>query len=271
MFIQCLLEAQIQFNYECINFLEEKNISLYTRNHEAQIDSIDMYALGYCIASSASTSSWDVKIFKHFDSFMWGLTSRVPCGGELNRIAINKYLVKMSTVPYLKMNPANILSLITDLSFSSNENLAENQLAQVLPSIKHLKSLVFSAIQDLGDDLLEVLDRLCYSNVTFLSIRSVLPETLKSKRFGTLLAKLIHPVSGKLESLAIGQHKPDISHLFDMKSLCKVLFASSSLQKLSIHLISLDLLSFLESNGNLTFMHIIFGIKPPIKKMINAI
>ena len=159
LFLQCLLEAQIQFDYKCINFHDKKK-SVNMKKYDNSIDSIDMYAFGYCIASSTPTTSWDVKIFKHFESFMWGITSRVPCGGEINRIKIDRHLVKMSTVPYLRMNPANILSLITDLSFSSNENLAENQLAQVLPSMKLLKSLVFSDHQDLGDDFLEVLDQL---------------------------------------------------------------------------------------------------------------
>ena len=270
-FLQCLLEAQIQFDYKCINF-HDKKISVNTKNtYDNSIDPIDMYAFGYCIASSAPTTSWDVEIFIHFDGFMWGLTSRVPCRGGINKIEINRYAIKMSTVPYLLMNPANILSLITDLSFSSNENLAENQLAQVLPSMKNLNSLVFSNHQDLGEDLLEVLDQLYYSNVTFLSILSVLPETLQSERFATLLTKLIHPLSGKLKSLAIGQREPDSSHLFNTKLLCDIILSSSSLQDLSIHLISLDSLSFLESNTNLTYLHISFEMKPPIGQVVNAI
>ena len=101
-----------------------------------------------------------------------------------------------------------------------------------------------------------------------MSIRSVLPETLQS---ATLLAKLIHPFNGKLELLEIGQCEPDNLHLFDTKLLCDAMFASSSLRELSIHLTSMDSLSSLESNTNLTSMHISFGMKPPIGQVVNVV
>ena len=234
-FLQCLYEAQISdFDFAATFGTNEVSASWV-------FGPLEKYALGYCIAISAPTASWEVMLSGRSDSFIWGLKSRKQCKGTVTKITG----VDCSLTAF-KECPTSILHSITDLIMYG---LLDNHSTEVISLFNNLNTLEIDP-----SVAAKVLNQLSNNKLTSLTIGSVDSRDYELLNADTLnaLAKLISPVTGNLRSLSI----EFIDHY--SKELSDVVFGSSSLQELRIDLCDLGSLAPLQTNTCLT--HLTFHI-----------
>jgi hypothetical protein len=130
-------------------------------------------------------------------------------------------------------------------------------LSELIPHLTSLKELNFTHKTVTGeqqDGLLKVLQQLYHSNVTSLDIRRTgVVELLDSTHdYMSALRYLIHPSSGKLEHLGVG----DVGFTGEDK-LADLLSAPSSLKSLSLLTYSIQQHAvYLKSNTNFTTLEL---------------
>jgi hypothetical protein len=135
-------------------------------------------------------------------------------------------------------------------------------LSELIPDLTSLKELSITHNTVTGeqqDGLLKVLQQLYHSNVTSLDIRDTgVVELLDSPHdYMSALRCLIHPSSGKLEHLGVGDYGST-----GEDKLVDLLSAPSSLK--SLHLATVNIPShavYLKSNTNLTTLKLDSGFK----------
>ena len=253
LLIQCLYEAQItEFDYAAA-FGSKELIARCIKTP------LDKYALGFCIANSAPTTSWDVELkYTSTDSFIWGLRSTKECKGTITTIRLNDCLLKAG----FKDCPTSILDSITSLTVYGRyiSQATMSHLAGLISSLCNLDALsVELVLPKLGiaeAELLKVVYQLQHPlcKVSSLCISGLNYRALNMPYCVTALSKLIDPSSGKLKTLSIHQNHIDTNRCTP-KALCTLLFNSSSLQELRIYLKNPCLLSLLESNTCLIRFH----------------
>ena len=108
---------------------------------------VEIYALGYCIASNAPTTSWHVELYgQSSDCLIWGLRSREQCKG-----IISTFLGDCLT-PHFKECPTSILHDITCLyvtdTYYNLFNDYARYLAELIPSMCNLHTLAIGMYHD---------------------------------------------------------------------------------------------------------------------------
>ena len=225
---QCLFETQTVEHFSAI--FKSDTATVVTRGLFPT--SLDAYALGYCIANFDIGVSWDVKLRGNVHhSFTCGLQTNTPSVGVIEKLVISQCPVRFTE---LKSNPiCKVNELVLTHCQLTNADMVG--LSKLIPKLTHLKTLFISGNCLTGgeqDGLLKVLHQLHHSNVTWLDIsRTGLGELLNSPHdYSSAIKCLIHPSSGKLEYLRIGEIED--SHVDN--SLVALLSAPSSLQFLSL-------------------------------------
>ena len=255
LLIQCLYEAQIsEFDY-ATTFGSTKILTGGMKTP------LEKYALGCCIASSVPTASWHVKLcWGSTSSLIWGLRSKEQCRGIISTMHLSNCLI---TADFEEC--PNILhsldSLVINARMLSKDTLS--YLAKSIPSLHKLNTLeIILAPPKLYfsyPELFTVLHQLSDSKVSNLSIRGLKFYRLDIDHFSSALSKLIHPSSGKLAALTIGQSVFESRHTYGVegtpKTVCTLLFGSSSLQKLHItYLVNPTHLTLLAANKCITHL-----------------
>ena len=235
-FLQCLYEVQISdFDFAATFGTNEVSASW-------AFGPLEKYALGYCIAISAPTASWEVMLAEGpSDSFIWGLKSRKQCKGTVTKITASD-----CSLTAFKECPTSILHSITDLTLYGP---LDNHSTEVISLFNNLNTL------EIGPSVAaKVFNQLSNIKLTSLTIGNVDSRDYELLNADTLnaLAKLISPVTGNLRTLSIN----NINHY--SKELSDVVFGSSSLQELRIDLCDLGSLAPLQTNTCLT--HLTFHI-----------
>lgn len=249
LFIQCLYEAQIEFDYTTA--FKTDTITIKSKNASP----LDRYALGYCIANS--TASWDVIITgKSMESFVWGLNcnKHAPNALQLNLMHVQK--------TYLSQFPVGILRIITHLgvhySLNDEDDKITNdacKMAETLPLLIKLDSFMLQAPDMYAtpkcyiNTLAKCLNSLCDTNLSHLDL-ILHRDFLNDSSFLTALARLLHPKTGKLNHLTI-KSRSTIESLRIPDTIYDILFRSS-LSSLHIEITNTWFLtfSFLETNIN---------------------
>ena len=106
--MQCLFEAQIQFNYAAAF---PGKIYVHIDN---SCSPLDMYAIGYCLVHSSARTSWQVqlqKATKNFNYYIWGLNSNPNTDATIVGLVLSD-----SHMPFLDQYPARILQGIKYLN-----------------------------------------------------------------------------------------------------------------------------------------------------------
>ena len=261
LFIQSLFEAQMTFDYKA-SFNTDR-ISAYLRCHAP----LDHYALGYCIASSAPTATWDVVLSDYVYAFIWGLKSKEYRGSIIVNLTVD-----YPWLDVLMECPSRILQNIT--SFTIDVTFPPHGLFEILPLMIKLNHLSFDGLYV---DTMEIMDIVSCSNVTVtsLNIRSEIINTLRSSYFLTVLTKLIDPSNGGLKTFHVGlwPEYGSIKRLSDQSTpeLCALVFASSSLQDLHVDLHSIGSLDLLETNTSLSSVTIRWHERPCVESLANVL
>ena len=248
MLIHCLYEAQINESEYSAIFEGSSNVEI-TFVHAP----LDKYALGYCIARSPPTIFWDVGLYGgSSDSLIWGLRSRAKCKGIMKTLDLDSCFLSAN----LKECPTNILQSITHFcmkedSFYKHDPAVYTHLCESIPSLCNLSTLKLRPQQPFQEaDLIMLLDKISTSKVSYLIIGSLHHDILEKEQIILAMSKLIHPLSGTLQNLAIFQH---VSKIIDTQtSLCTVLYNSSSLRELYVGFHNPSPLALLETNTCLT-------------------
>ena len=222
---QCLFEAQTVEHFSAIF----KSVSATVVTNGSSPTSLDAYALGYCIANFDMGVSWDVRLRGNVHhSFTCGLQTNTPSVGVIEKLIIFQCPIRFTE---LKSNPiCKANQLVLTHCQLTNADMVD--LSKLIPKLTHLKTLFISGNYFTGgqqDGLLKVLHQLYHSNVIQLDIsRTGLGELLNSPHdYSSAIKCLIHPLSGKLEYLRIGE-------IEDSHVLVALLSAPSSLRVLSL-------------------------------------
>ena len=224
LLIQCVYEACIKLDYT--GLFGSKEISA-----KGVENAIEKCALGYCIAASASTVSWDVKLYGSLDGFIWGLNSR-PCEGIITTIEIIGY---SQACDYMKF-PPNVLQGITslDVTLFNTTDASVSNLIALISQMKILKNLSIDGVQH-AKDLTKLLFQLSTSNVTSLDLKGLFEYRNLNRSVIDALVKLIDESHGKLLALniivflelSLNLFAPDVP-------LSELVFSNSSLWQLCI-------------------------------------
>ena len=261
LFIQSLFEAQMTFDYKA-SFNTERISAQFERYHAP----LDHYALGYCIASSAPTATWDVelstnKFSRCADAFIWGLKSKEYCGSIIVNLNVNDLCLDA-----FKQCPSRILQNITSFSLTIFSDAIES-LPEIIPLMIKLNDLSISCRTD---SIMEIMNVVSCSNVTSLNIREVSLSTLRSSVFLTALTKLIDPSNGKLKIFHVKLRQETLSDQ-STPELCALIFASSSLQDLHVSLYSIGSLDLLETNTSLSSVTIEWVERPCVESLVSVL
>ena len=241
-FLQCLHEAQIS----CFDFAATFGTNEVSASRV--FAPLEKYALGYCIAISAPTASWDVILMEgSSDSFIWGLMSTNQCKGTVTRMTLSG----CSITAYFKKCPESILHSITDFSIYKPVN---NYSAEVIPLFKNLNTFVcVSSEYSLPCGFFErLLNQLSHVKLSSLSIRNVTSSEFQDVNILNALAKLISP-NRNLRTLVLDY---DYRYGDDYEELSDVVFGSSSLKELCINLYDPSSLALLQINTSLVHVTI---------------
>ena len=239
LLLHCLFEGQVN-----INFATAFGCSTVSSAQEFT-SPLDRYALGYCIANSSSTTTWDVVVWCGSDeSIAWGLNSNPHTSGiiisRLEFVGVDNH--------YLNAYPQRILSGIQSLGMHSTPG-DSNMLVQVIPFMIKLDSLSIPIGVSQMD--VELLSKISLSNITNL--------TLECDDFAVgflpAFANLVSSKSGKLKDLTI--RAPELCDR-NIKPLYDILFEPSCLNLLTLDqfVTSEDCFGLLETNTCLTSLYL---------------
>jgi hypothetical protein len=199
---------------------------------------LDAYAVGYCIANFRIGVSWDVGINDvNYYHFVCGLNTNIPGVGAIISLQIGGNIFDLERLHQLDLADLKAslphVKGITSLSFdrcSLNDNDMFH-LSKLIPHLTCLKelSITYNPMdQQEGGLLIKILQQLYDSNVTSLDITETGVDSIY--HYISALRCLIHPSSGKLEHLGVG----NVRNVFiDESKLVELLYPSS--------LLSLDL------------------------------
>ena len=263
LLVHCLFEAQIELDYWKI--FQRKVVNVCSKNP------LDRYALGYCIANSAPSVWWEVKLSKgSIDNFVWGLKSTRNCAGLISTLTLSGCSQNLSI---LQQCPPNILQNIKHFQlsgcqydmFESNVALLPGLLAQMT----NMRKLELHH-NELEGELANILEQLSESKVTSLILNNC-TTTLSTANTFTALVRLTDPSFGTLHSLTIVQHQ--LTEMFNPKQLCNFIFGPTSLRRLKLFLreyesSSLDLLKY---NTHFTSLAISWSHKPNITTLVETL
>ena len=257
LFVQCLFEAQIKFDYT----------STYnTSRVEARCTSnpLDRFPLGYCIA--ASRASWEVELLNGFiDSLVWGLISTESCEGEVTKMVLTRCSLSLGT---LTKCPQQIIEKISHLRIIGcrHDFIEANPmpLPEAISSMLNIKRLELCHNQ-FDDEVASLFEQLGSSKVSCLCYNRNYCTNQPKQVFYTALKGLLQ----QLTRLQFGQH--ELSKQFDPKELCKMFFAHTSLQKLTVSLCEYSSVSLLETNTNLVNLTIKGNLRPHIESLVNVL
>ena len=240
LFLHCVFEGQVKFDYM-------SGFGQSAVHCSSLKSSLDIFALGYCIANSSSATSWEVVIDYHSDeSLMWGLNS----SQNINAIISHLHMENVASI-HLYSYPQTILQGIDSLSLSQGSVENAQSLMIAIPLMKNLSALSLSVT----DYKSELLDTISHSNITTLKLTAV--RLFYSNRLS--LQALIK----NLTNLTIKLH-------FAMnftKDLGNILFGPSSLKQLTFSASLFEKYSFdmLGTNTCLTSVHLEGCINSPFK------
>ena len=251
LLLHCLFEGQVKFNADSLmpNFGHSVLFSM-----QLSSSPLDIYALGYCIANSSSTT-WKVQLMNGSgESFLWGLKSSHCRGGIISHLSLN---VRNHC---LREYPLSILRGISNLDISVVSSTAH--LEQVIPLMTNLNSLSIPVgAFESSFKLLETIS--LQKNAINLSLQCP-PRTISNSGFLAAVANLISSKSS-LRALTVVHCMDRFDP--DLKPLCDILFGPSSLRQVSLSpLPSLTETCFenLLSNTCLTSVHINNYIEAPL-------
>ena len=272
LFIQSLFEAQMTFDYKASFNTDRISACSEWPYDDAPLDN---YALGYCIASSAPTATWDVELSDCADAFIWGLKSKEYCGSIIVNLNVH-YLC----LDAFKQCPSRILQNITSFSLTIFSDAIES-LPEIIPLMIKLNDLsiigsadVYGGAYEYGG-IVEIMNVISCSNVTSLNIGEVSINTLRSSNFLTALTKLIDPSNGRLKTFHVGlgrQEYGSMERLSDQSTpeLCALIFASS-LQDLHVNLHHIESLDLLETNTSLSSVTIRWVEMPCVESLVSVL
>ena len=264
LFIQSLFEAQMTFDYKA-----SFNTDRISAHLEWPYDvPLDHYALGYCIASSAPTATWDVELSDCADAFIWGLKSKEYCGSIIVNLSAH-YLC----LDAFKQCPSRILQNITSLRVA--DSVAFKSLPEIIPLMIKLNDLsIIGSAAEYGG-IVEIMNVISCSNVTSLNIGIMSLNTPRSSNFLTALTKLIDPSNGKLKTfhVEVKEEYGSMERFSDQSTpeLCALIFASSSLQDLHVNLHHIESLDLLETNTSLSSVTIRWVEMPCVESLVSVL
>ena len=266
LFIQSLFEAQMTFDYKASFNTDRISAQLY-RPYNAPLD---YFALGYCIASSAPTATWDVELSSCADAFIWGLKSKEYCGS-----IVNLNVIHLCCDAFMQC-PSRILQNITSFSLGDMGIILSDEfefLSEIVPLMIKLNDLSIIGISYMSVCIMKIINVVSCSNVTSLNIGEVSLNTLRSSDFLTALTKLIDPSNGKLKTFHVKLAQELIEKLSDQSTpeLCALIFASSSLQDLHVGLHSIGSLDLLEINTSLSSVTIEWVGRPCVESLVSVL
>ena len=227
LLIQCIYEAQItEFDFLESTFKNSKYYLSATASSP-----LEKFALGYCIASSAPTASWNIHLIgESSNSFVWGLKWRLPCNGIVHRIIV----CGCTCITFIWDCPTSFLRSITSLVIynCTMKGPGGYYLAKLIPSMDCLSTLaiqsVYYDLQLASDHISEILNQLPHSKVSSLSLGHL--SLTNTGNFLSLLAKAIHPSFGILKVLKLSTIE-GFGIVDEILDLC---FNHSSLEELHI-------------------------------------
>ena len=244
----CLYEAQIEVDSDLL-------FGRYNIKVRGDLRSpLHGYALGYCIAKSSSTTSWEVYLSEgSAEAFMWGLKSCQHGHGSISHLTLHNV---HST--FLDSFPTAVLQGIEHLSLC-NDAPIDKSLATAIPLLKHLSSLSLH-LESHSVWTIPLLNKLANTNVTalLLILSFGVCSYVCNSEFLTSVSNLINPSTGRLKHLYLFSNTGD--YFSDTNHLCQVLFQSSSLNSLIITanlLCSPNWLDLLKTNTCLSIIRII--------------
>ena len=249
LLIHCLYEAQIK-----LDLLERKHIKIVNFPGSPLSD----YVLSYCIKSS-STTRWEVHLDYPAEDFGLGLNpwNNRTCG-SITQLSIYIYFQSK----FFESYPDDLLQGVKQL-YLSNEAVDKpavmNQSFMAkIPNMVNLNFLTLFVDLPSKDVAFKLLNILSKTNVTELNLESDVPQF--HAEHWECLTSLIDPTSGKLKCLGLEcrcDQPGDTTHL------CRILFQSSSLNKLSMSPNLLcdenSVLDLLKTNTCLSDVNISYG------------
>ena len=243
-FLHCLFEGKVvNFDYHTI----WKRSRLY--NYQPYSSSLDRYALGFCIANSSSAVSWHVHVRmwgSSDESLKLGLNSNLSgsvdgstCLKEYNGGTINPLQMDHCIPAYLREYPTTVLHGIKHLTVTTDDSNL-HLLIEAIVEMKNLTVLSVDLPLHLSSKLTRnLLGAVSQSKVTTLTLKYHNDPNFSDAQFLSSLHELVNSPRALLTSLMIEPAPLLLVVVVSdsaTKSLCDVLFGTSSLSKLTLKL-----------------------------------